>query len=188
MPPKVKISREMILEAGIRLLRQEGADSLNVRRLASELGCSTQPIMYSFPNVESLKTELYRAVDAIHSEYIMQMNNEDPMMAIGLNYIRFAYEEKNLFRFLFQSDKVGCESVKTLIETDELDEVYAILQQEAELTEEQAREAFSALFAAVHGFASLLANNSLEYDEIYFTRVLTEVFYGVIGVMKGGTL
>ncbi len=188
MPPNVKVTREMIIEAGIKILRQDGADSLNVRRIASELGCSTQPVMYSFPNVDMLKAELYRRIDIIHTEYIMQINSENPMLSIGLNYIRFAYEEKNLFRFLFQSNKIGAESVKNLLEADGFDEMYTALQQETGLDEKQSREAFSALFAAVHGFASLLANNSLGYDEVYFTRVLTEIFYGVIGVMRGGEL
>ncbi|MBQ8826560.1 MAG: TetR/AcrR family transcriptional regulator [Oscillospiraceae bacterium] len=186
MPPKARITKEMIIGTGTELVRKEGAESLNVRRIAAELGCSTQPVMYSFSTVEELKTEIYRHADSFHSEYIMNVDfeNEDAMLLIGLNYIRFAYEEKNLFRFLFQSDKIGEEGVKSLLESDEFEPVYAVLQQEAELTAEQAREAFSALFAAVHGFASLLANNSLDYDEEYFTKVLTEIFYGVIGVMK----
>lgn len=188
MPPKSKITKEMIVSAGTELVRREGEESLNVRRIASELGCSTQPVMYSFPTVDELKAEIYRHADGFHSGYIMNVDheNEDPMLAIGLNYIRFAYEEKNLFRFLFQSGKIGGDGVKSLLESEELEPVYAVLQQEAELTAEQAKEAFSALFAAVHGFASLIANNSLDYDEEYFTKVLTEIFYGVIGVLKGG--
>ena len=33
--------------------------------------------------------------------------DENPMLALGLNYVRFGQEEKNLFRFLFQTDKFG---------------------------------------------------------------------------------
>lgn len=186
MPPKAKITAEMIVYTGMELIRKEGSESLNVRRIASELGCSTQPVMYCFSTVDELKKAIYQHADSFHSEYIMDADfeNADPMLSIGLNYIRFAYEEKNLFRFLFQSDSMADKEVKSLLEADELEHVYEVLQQEAELTQEQAREAFSALFAAVHGFASLLANNSLDYDEAYFTKVLTEIFYGVIGVMK----
>lgn len=186
MPPKAKITREMIIGSGMELVRRSGADAINVRSIAAELGCSTQPVMYSFPKMDELKGELYKAADEFHSEYIMNVDfeNGDPMLSIGLNYIRFAYEEKNLFRFLFQSDKLGEGSMKSIMDSEDLLPVITVLQQEAELEETQAREVFTALFAAVHGFASLLANNSLEYDEVYFSRVLTEIFYGVIGVMK----
>ena len=190
MPPKAKITKEMIIYTGMELVRKEGAEALNVRRVAAELGCSTQPVMYSFPTVEELKDEIYRSADEFHSGYLMNgcFESEDPMLAIGLNYIRFAHEERNMFRFLFQSDKIGDESVKELMDMEALGPIISVLEQEAELTSEQAKEAFTALFAAVHGFASLLANNSMEYDEEYFERVLSEIFYGVIGVMKGGTV
>ena len=51
MPPKAKITRDMIIEAGIKVVREKGAESLNVRQVAAVLGCSTQPVMYHFSTV-----------------------------------------------------------------------------------------------------------------------------------------
>lgn len=188
MPPKSQITRQMILDAGFELIRRNGADALNVRSLAAELHCSTQPIMYQFASVEKLKSEIYSIADAFHSEYIMNVDfeNGDPMMGIGLRYISFAAEEKHLFRFLFQSDKYANSGFEELIGGDALAPIFAVLQQEAEITAEQSREAFASLFLAAHGIASLLANNSMVYDEKYSESVLTNVFMGVIGMMKGG--
>ena len=190
MPPKSQITNEMIVAAGVELVRSSGAEAVNVRRIAEELNCSTQPIMYRFSTVEELKAEIYAEADRLHSEYIMtaEVAADDPMLAIGLRYIRFAAEEKHLFRFLFQSDKYANSSFEELIGSDGLAPVFAVIQAEAEITEQQSREAFSALFLTVHGIASLLANNSLQYDEGYFTNVLTNVFMGVIGAMKGGEI
>ena len=106
MPPKAQITKEMIVEAGLELVRMCGAEALNVRRVAAELKCSTQPVMYHFSTVEELKDEIYSAADEFHTGYIMNVGeNEDSMLAIGMRYIKFAAEEKHLFRFLFQSDK-----------------------------------------------------------------------------------
>lgn len=69
-----------------------------------------------------------------------------------------------------------------------LSPIFAVLQEQAEITAEQSREAFASLFLTVHGIASLLANNSMEYDESYIESVLTNVFMGVIGMMKGGNV
>lgn len=190
MPPKAKITKEMIISAGLEIIRTKGAEELNVRAVASELLCSTQPVMYHFSSVEELKNELYRKADEYHTEYIMNVDfeNEDPMLGIGLRYILFAAEEKNLFRFLFQSDKLPRNNFAELTNIDELTPVFEILQKEAEITEEQSRKAFASLFFAVHGIASLLANNSAEYNEEYFTEILNNVFLGAIGAMKGGTI
>ncbi len=187
MPPKAKITREMILETGLGLIRQEGADALNVRRIAAELQCSTQPVMYHFPKTEELKQELYTAADAYHSEYLMQSDPEedDPMLAIGLRYIRFAAEERELFRFMMQSEHFRSRRMQDMTNMPELAPILEILQAEAQITAEQSRQAFSALFYAAHGMASLLANNAMEYDEAYCAGILEQVFMGVIGYMRG---
>lgn len=190
MPPKAQITREMIISAGFELIRKEGQEALNVRRIAKELNCSTQPIMYQFASVEELKAEIYSCTNEFHSGYIMNIDteNEDPMLAIGLRYIRFAVEEKHLFRFLFQSNKYANSSLSGAVNDEELAPIFAVLQEEADITAEQSREAFAALFLTVHGIASMLANNSMEYDESYFVKTLTNVFMGVIGMMKGGNV
>lgn len=190
MPPKSQITQEMIIEAGFQLIRREGAAALNVRRIAEELHCSTQPVMYRFSTVEELTAQIHSVADSYHSEYLMtaECATDDPMLAIGLRYIRFAAEESNLFRFLFQSDKYAGFDLGQLVGAEELAPVFEVLQQEAGITAEQSRAAFEALFLTVHGIASLLANNSMEYDEGHFADVLKNVFMGVIGMMKGGNV
>ena len=188
MPPKTKITCEMILEAGMKIIREEGADNLNVRKIANVLGCSTQPIMYQFSTVEKLKSALYTRVDEYHSEYLMNFGNmrEKPMLSIGLRYILFAVEEKNFFRFLFQSNKYTNMNFTQLLNgyDEGLSAIYNILEKEAWRTPAQSREAFASLFISAHGLASLLANNTMIYDEDYCIGMLENVFHGVIGMMK----
>ena len=188
MPPKTKITCEMILEAGMKIIREEGADNLNVRKIANVLGCSTQPIMYQFSTVEKLKSALYTRVDEYHSEYLMNFGNmrEKPMLSIGLRYILFAVEEKNFFRFLFQSNKYTNMNFTQLLNgyDEGLSAIYNILEKEAGITPAQSREAFASLFISAHGLASLLANNTMIYDEDYCIGMLENVFHGVIGMIK----
>ncbi len=188
MPPKTKVTKDMVTEAGLEVVRREGIESLNVRRVAAELGCSTQPVMYCFPTVEELKNEVYSAADSIHTEYIMRgaESSDTPMLTIGLNYIGFAAEEKHLFRFLFQSDKFRNTSFGDMMNGEELGFLLAPLQAAAGLTERQAREVFGTLFVCVHGIASLIANNSMEYDKEEFTRLLNMTYKGTVGYIKRG--
>ena len=46
---------------------------------------------------------------------------------------------------------------------------------------------FLTFFCVAHGLASLLANNSMEYDEARSTKMLEEVFFGMIAARKGET-
>ena len=59
MPPKAKVTRDMILEAAFALVRQEGHSALNARALARKLGCSTQPILYNFATMEALSVQYF---------------------------------------------------------------------------------------------------------------------------------
>ena len=52
MPPKVKITKEMIIDAAFEIARSEGAENINARTVSKKLGCSTQPVMYHFKRSE----------------------------------------------------------------------------------------------------------------------------------------
>ena len=47
MPPRARITREMILEEAYQIARTEGVDKITARAVAERLGCSTQPVLNS---------------------------------------------------------------------------------------------------------------------------------------------
>lgn len=161
MPRKPNTSKEAIIEASFQLVRERGYESLTVRNLAAFLGCSTQPIMYQFPNLDILRDLTYQKTDAFHSEYILAGEN---LIEIGLRYIRFAEEEPLLFRFLFQSGRFSGSSLEDLIRAPEAADLLSVVKEEERLAEDKAVAFFEPLVALVHGYASMIANNTLKYD------------------------
>ena len=185
MPPKTRITREMILDAAYAIAREQGAEQINARAIAQRLGCSTQPVLYHFDHVEDIRREVYRMADAHQSEYIMQLPlDQNPMLAIGLNYIRFAVQEKPLFRFLCQSDSFRGQSIATLTDMPELAPLWEVFQTETGMTPAQAKTLFKTLAMLVHGCASLLANNTMSYDEAEIIPMLDMAFTGMIAAMQ----
>lgn len=179
MPPISKISKDMILKSGLEIIKNDGIDNLNVRNIAKKLNCSTQPIMYHYKNMELLKEELYNIADSYHSEFLMKENsNNNPLLNIGLQYIKFAEQEKNLFKFLFQSDKFSNFNFEDLLNNNEdgLKYIFEIMKKETKLTNKDLKENFKLLFITAHGLASLLANNSITYDEKYCKKILEDAF------------
>ena len=182
MPPISKISKDMILESGLKIIKEEGIDKLNVRNIASKLNCSTQPIMYHYKNMNLLKEELYSIVDNYHSQFLMKESiNNNPLLNIGLQYIKFAVEEKNLFKFLFQSDKFSNFNFDDLIDNNEegLKEIFKVIEKETKIDKNSIKEGFKLLFITAHGLASLLANNSINYNEEYCIDILEKVIYKI---------
>ncbi|MBQ4252888.1 MAG: WHG domain-containing protein [Erysipelotrichaceae bacterium] len=181
MGRKPETTREAMIEGAFQLIRREGYVALTARRLAEELGCSTQPIMYQFPNLDDLKDLVYLRADRYHSEYITA---EDDFLAIGLRYVRFASEESHLFRFLFQSNRFDGTNIRQLTHEAVDASVVKAAARELEMPEATALEAFEVLFAMVHGYASLVANNAMAYDEDALRKNLT---LAAEGLMKNMT-
>lgn len=180
MPPKPKITREMIIHAGVEIVREHGIENVNARTVSEKIGCSTQPVMYHFKKIEDMKAAVYQEADKIHTEFISDVQGADPMLAIGLSYIRFAQTEKNLFRLLFQSNEFAGKSIAELIDAGEIDPVITVLSEAAGVSIAQAKIIFKSLFLFVHGYASMFANNSLEYDEEVISADMRRVFAGMV--------
>ena len=182
MPPKARISKEMIIEEAFQIARTQGIDRITARSISEQLKCSTQPVLYYFATVEEIKAAVYQRADEYHTGWLMNMecDHGNPMLNIGMNYIRFAVKEKNLFRLLFQSNEFSGVSLPDLIRSEELEPFLQVLRQETKVTADEAREIFTALFVYVHGYASMYANNEMAYDEKLLEISLTKIFRGAV--------
>ena len=182
MPPKAKITKEMIVDAAFEVAREMGAENINARTVAERLNCSTQPVMYHFATIEKLKRAAYAKADLYHSEYLMRIESPQKgvMLGIGLNYIRFAMEEPRLFRFLFQSNFFAGTTLLEMIDAEELAPVLSAMQRAVGGSIEQVKEIFLTVFLFAHGYASLIANNSLAYDEDVINAHLERAYNGAM--------
>ncbi len=187
MPPKAKITKEMIVDTAFEIVQKEGVDKVTARSISEQLKCSTQPVLYYFSTVEDIKKMVYIKADEYHANYILntEIDYGNPMLAIGMNYIKFAIEERNLFRFLFQSNELSGVGMLDWLESEELLPMLAVLQKELGMSMEDTKEVFSMLFIFVHGYASLYANNTMIYDEPNIMKALEKIFYGAVCATKG---
>lgn len=181
MPPRAKITGEMIIDAAYEIVRESGEENLNARNIAEKLGCSTQPVLYVFKTMDEIRENVYQKADTYHSEYLIQTDgrDENPMSAIWKNYIRFSVNEKNLFRFLFQSGAFSGR-MQGLVEDERLMPVLQVMAGQMKIDVSVVKNVFAGLYYSVHGIASLLANNSMEYDEDELERVINMIKRGVL--------
>ncbi|MBR6472480.1 MAG: TetR/AcrR family transcriptional regulator [Firmicutes bacterium] len=186
MPPKIKVTKQMVVEASFEVIRTNGHENLNARAIAEYLGCSTQPVLYNFKTVDEIREAAYEMADGYHTSFIMpKETDEDPMLALGLNYVRFGHEEKNLFRFLFQTDKFGGKNMGELLDDPNLSGILDVMSEGLEVDREKVSEVFMTFFCVAHGLASLLANNSMEYDEEQCSKMLENVYMGMLASREG---
>ena len=181
MPPKTRITKGMIIHAALEVVKQSGYENINARTVSEQLHCSTQPVMYHFATMEDLKRAVYSRTDRYHTEYLMRASGKfDPLLEIGLNYIRFAIREPHLFRFLFQSGYAKENDLLEMIDSEELVPVLSAMQEGIRLEREKTKEIFLTIALFVHGYASIIANNKLEYDEDLIASHLERAFIGAL--------
>ena len=175
----------MKLEAAAEVIRENGFENMNARTVSQKLHCSTQPVMYHFATIESLKRSVYKYVDQLHSAYMMDIpQGQDPVLGIGLNYIRFAVKEPQLFRFLFQSGYAEENNLLEMIDSEELVPILFAMQGSSGLDMKKTRDVFLTVALFAHGYASIIANNSLEYDEKLIAEHLERAWNGAVLAAK----
>ena len=178
MPPKVKITKDEIVAATLALLRREGEDAMNARSIASALGCSTQPVFSNFASMDELQ---YAVLDAAYEFYHGFLMREvasgayPPYKAYGMAYIRFAREEKQLFKVLFMCDRKGQE----LLPSADFSESVDMIMQANNLSRETAELFHMEMWSCVHGIGTMLATSFLELDDALISRMLTDVYQGL---------
>lgn len=184
--PKAKILKDMVIDAAFEIARESGIDNVNARTVSEKLGCSTQPVMYHFKTIEELKAAVYEKADEFHTGYLMSVRTPEDgvMMNIGLNYIRFAIEEPNLFRLLFQSGYAPENNLLEMIDSPMLEPVISVMREEMSLDTEKTKEVFLILAMFAHGYASIIANNSLEFDEKLIASHLEKAYNGAVASVK----
>lgn len=188
MPAIAKVTKEMIIEAAFEVAKELGAENITARTVSQKLGCSTQPVLYHFKTIEDVRIATYKKASEFHINYVTNLSSkyERPMLEVGMRYIQFAVEEKNLFRFLFHSNYYAGVSLSDWLTGENFGSLFPILKKQAKVDQRQAYSIFSQIFLVTHGIASLLANNALVYDEAYCVKTLSNAYFGTMYLIKEG--
>ena len=177
MPPKIKITKEQMIDGALALVRSQGVGALNARALATALGCSTQPIFSNFANMDALKVAVAkRATERLNARTAEEIATGEylPYKAVGIAYVRFAKEEKELFKLLYM------DNVDAIRENNESSWETAVAHLQANgYSRKDAERIHTEMWVFVHGLATTIATGYMDWDFSIVSEMITEVFQGV---------
>ena len=193
MPAIRKVAKEDIINACVGIIKNEGIESLNARRVAKELNTSTQPIYYVYSNMDEMKNDALKQISNIFYDRMFESNYDRPAYKdIGRNYIKFAIEEPILFNLLFDSEIN--ETVECFMNlTGPARSIRKTIIDQTGLSEEQAIQFHIKLWLYSNGIANLVSNGIFKLSdediekllgEQYLSRLLLEVQKGNISKEK----
>ena len=174
MAPKNKFSKEEMVEAAMRVVRAKGIAGLTAKTMADELGTSTQPVFTAFGSMDTVRQEVYAAAVRVYDGYADAGLKENiPFFGVGMQYIRFAREEPELYRFLFltQTQDQEYSAMKSMRHLQEL--VRPTLVSIYHITAEEADLYFRDLLFVVHSLSTLIVTGDCPYSDREIGQILT---------------
>lgn len=179
MPPKCKFTREEIIESALDITRAYGISAVTARAVGTKLNSSSKVIFSLFQNMEELQGEVIKSANALYQSFLkedMERGKYPPYKASGWAYIRFAKEEKELFRLLFMRDRTNEEIPDNF---DEIRFLIQVIQKNTGLSKQEASVFHLEMWMYVHGIATMIATSYLELDEEMISRMLTDAYTGL---------
>ena len=174
MAPKNKFTKEEMVEAAMRVVRAKGIDGLTAKTMADELSTSTQPVFTAFGSMDTVKQEVYAAAMRVYDDYVAAgLKGKIPFFGVGMQYIRFAREEPELYRLLFLTRTQDQEYsvMKSMRHLQEL--VRPTLINIYRITPEEADLYFRDLWFVVHSLSTLIVTGDCPYSDMEIGQILT---------------
>ncbi len=189
MPRSVQITKEKILAAALDILIRNGYSAVNIKSIAKELECSTQPIAWQFGNMENMRDALTQEAVAYANQKMMSASKDcvTAFWQIGYAYINLAFDTPNLFRFVYMGEsksycRGGFDSILTdggnAILIDKLSEYLGV-------SKEQTNVLFQRMIVYTHGIVSLVVAGVLNCSKEQVYKIVKD--FGVELISRTGT-
>ena len=168
MPPKARITKEMILNTVLKITQESGFETVNARSIAGKLQCSTRPIFTCYENMEELKKDFLDFAFEYYNQYVScyrKAMTANASLYLPLSYIAFAREEAYLFKLIFISD-MDLDMAKANDFYNEIgnEEKAKTFSDMVGVTFEKGKQIFLDLFLYAHGIAVLTATGKISLD------------------------
>ena len=169
MARKVTISRDMILEAALKILIRDGYAAVNIKTIASEIGCSTQPVVWHFENMDGLRQALseYAGEYAAKKAFLDRRNKVESFEFMGRAYVKMALKEPNLFKYLYlgESPMGRPYDLKGIARDKKNKEMISRIAEQTGLNEEQVIRFVRNTLIYSHGVATMVATGVFKGTE-----------------------
>lgn len=184
MPPKAKITKEMILNTVLEITKEKGFEAVNARSIAEQLQCSTRPIFTCYKNMDELKEDFLAFAYGYYEQYTADYRNfadAEPYLILPLSYIAFAREETNVFRLLFVDDMdLEMTAERDFYKESGNEKKVREFAEAVGIELERAKVIFFDLFLYSHGMAVLTAAGKIALDRETVEKMLANVLAAFI--------
>ena len=189
MPPKAKFTKEQITKAALGVVSEKGAQALTAKELGAALGTSTTPIFTVFNSMQEVQDAVMLAAMERFEEYAHKAAHIKPVFKqVGMQMILFAKEEPKLYQLIFMSAISGAQTFDDIYGHlgSVADECQDVLQNDYDLSKEDAKTLFEHVWIHTFGIGALCATGVCDFSHEKIAEMLTQDFTAMMMLMKSG--
>ena len=171
-----------LIECGIKLVSEEGAQSFSLRKLSAECNVSHQARYSHFKNKEEFLEKMQKYITEKFSIELKKTVDEcsdtaNPLEELGKTYFSFFVDNPNYYHFLFEQAKLNLDLTKDA-ESEKNYKPYEIFRNLVDkilikngIQKEKRNDVVIALWAYIHGLTSLATMKNVKYDEDWKSKL-----------------
>ena len=189
MPPKVKYTREEIIEAAFQMAKERGIEAVVARELAKKLGTSSSPIFTAFQNMEELQQEIRgRAMKEFESHVRDALQFTPPFKWVGVKMIEFAVREPKLFQILYMQEHEESQCYEDMVKElgDTVEVCLQFMEADYALSRPEAEHIFKQVWLHTFGICVLVAAKVCHFTPEEISEMLSLEFQGALMLIKSG--
>lgn len=183
MARKETVTKQMILDAAFEMAGESGYREVTARKLASHIGCSTQPIFRVFTNMEELQGEYTDLAITFFGQFYQHYPRryQEPFVDLGMAYITFARKERHYFEMLFLTGNTMGQSLYEILNGSEGSVIKEIHKaQEAGCADPE--NLFMKMWLFIHGAACMTITGDYDLTDEATAKLLIDTYHAYAGV------
>ncbi len=174
MAPRVKFTRDEMVQAALSVVKAKGISALTARAIADELGVSTQPVFTCFNTMEEAKREVRAAAMALYDRYTaIGLSMKIPFYGFGMQHIKFAKEEPELYRLLFLTPTHDGKNGAIESTTHSFEQLREPIMRIYDMTAAEAERYFRNMCLVGHSIATLIVTDGCPYSDEEISNIIT---------------
>lgn len=171
-----------LLEAGIKLVSEEGFQSFSLRKLALECKVSHQAPYSHFENKEKFLEEMQKYITERFSQELQKTidsstKSTNPLEELGKTYFSFFVENPNYYHFLFGQANIHLD-LTDKAEAEKNYRPYEIFKNIVNqilvkngVPKKKRNDVVISLWAYIHGLTSLATMKNVKYDSNWKSKL-----------------
>ncbi len=187
MPPKQKITKEILLEHAFQIAESKGISTVTSRSVAKSVGCSIQPVFSQFPTMDELRQATFDYACSKFVDEVLAFENQPDFFAKVVSWtIDLARNRPHLYRLLYLSGGFRGETLMETMMTYESNKKIIMKMVELyRLNAESCKDILVRSCLFLLGIGTMVCENNFSYTDEQIFQMVKQTVADMVQGAKG---